>query len=279
MSACLGIGLFISFATGSLVTGLIMLIVAIVALSLGRAKIPWPAILIGLAIVSFLQLGKAEMRRIHWRHGPPVLTFEKICSIYESWIPAAWNGLTSDENHSFNKQSLLNRANLIHMQALVMAQTPDRLPFLWGKTYLDIPICLVPRILWPEKPHGHISTETLGLYYGITNREQLRSTTIGLGLLSEAWANFGWGGILGLAVLFGVTMRYVANGCVDAHPASVHRLLSIVWVAQSFQIEQAMSSWLSSFVQAVFAIAIIVYPFTHTKKLGSLAAEPSYSTA
>jgi hypothetical protein len=258
--------------------GLIVIIVAVVALSLTRERIPWPVILCGLAIVSFLQLGKAEMRRIHWRRGAPAMTVERIFDVYATWLPASWSRLFSGDSHAEEKQTLFDRANLVHMQALVMQQTPNRLPFLWGKTYLDIPICLVPRPLWPNKPHGHISTETLGMYYGITNRSQMRTTTIGLGLISEAWANFGWAGVIGLAALIGVTMRYVANGCVDASPGSVHRLLSIVWLSQSFQIEQALSSWTSSLLQALVAMAIVIYPFTHAVQFKGLSAETGYST-
>ena len=136
------------------------------------------------------------------------------------------------EHEDRHAQSLLKRANLIHMQTLVVDQTPKRLPFLWGETYMHVPICMVPRVLWPDKPHGHISTELLGLRYGVTNRHQARTTTIGFGLLAEAWANFGWGGVIGLALLIGSGMRVISRACANAHPSSLHMLLSVVWIAE-----------------------------------------------
>jgi hypothetical protein len=280
---CITGGIVISTASGSLSFSIIFIIVPVVGYSLSRRQVPWAAIVIALGIIAFLNLGKSDLRKVFWRRGGHVgvMTVEKMFNVYETWIPASWNVLMrgGGPKSERNTQSLLDRANLIHMQTLVTHTTPERLPHLWGETYVHIPLCIVPRLLWPDKPHGHISTQTLGLYYGVTSLKQVRTTTIGFGLLAEAWANFGWAGVFLLAVVVGSSMRYVANACVGAHPTSIHALLAIVWVSQSFQIEQCLSSWIASFFMSCFAIFILMYPFSYAAKLvrPGMAVTTSYS--
>lgn len=257
------LGLGISFATASLIGGLITCVVGVVAYTLGRRKIPWVVIVCTLLLVSFLNLGKGDVRRAFWRGGvSPYLSISLILDIYEYWVPASFRLLTEHERRDKEERSLLDRANLIQMQALVVSLTPKQVPYMYGETYSHIATCLVPRIFWPTKPHGHISTEVMGLRYGITNPGNARKTTIAIGAVSEAWANFGWLGILGLGTFYGSTMRFVAKACIKARPYSVHAILGVVWVSQSFQIEQALSSWIASLLQAVVAVIMLLYPFS-----------------
>jgi hypothetical protein len=272
------LGMLISVATGSLAAAFSLLMIGVVAYSLGCNSIPWTAILISLSLFSFLNLGKSEMRIIHWRHGPPLLSISKMTDIYGTWFEASSDILLGrkevlkwDEN-----RSVLDRMNLIHMQTLVVHKTPSQLQFLWGKTYQDIPIALIPRLLWPNKPHSHTSTATLGLYYGITNIRQLKTTTIGFGMVAEAWANFGWAGVVGLSVVMAIAMRVVAIACSHAHPSSLHMLLSVVWVGWSFQIEGCMSFWLASLAQSIGVMLVILYPFTYSVKKPDLTGPAGF---
>ncbi|HEX3655054.1 MAG TPA: hypothetical protein VHV55_04575 [Pirellulales bacterium] len=277
--AVIAIAMCVTFATGTLIFGFIMLIVGVVGYSLACRKVPWVTILVSLFIMSFLNLGKGEIRRIYWTGGfTPELSVSKIIDIYERWIPISWNALWSGRDPRGQKvQQLLDRANLMHVQALVMQNTPSQMPYLWGETYKYIPINLVPRFVWKEKPHTHMATTVLGLHYNVANRGSLRTTTIAFGTLPEAWANFGWIGVLVFAMVVGFTMQAVARACAGASPYSLHSLLSVVWVAWSFQIELSVSAWFSSFAQAVAAILILCAVFTREAKT-SYAPNPAYGT-
>ena len=261
-------GSLVSFASGLLVGGAFVMIVALMGYALGRGRIPWGMAFVCLALVTFLNAGKGEMRHRFWKGRYPgvTLSVNKTIDIYAYWIPASWRRMWQSGKYEVKRQTILDRASLIQMQARVTHQSPGRRPFLLGKTYRHIPALLVPRFVWPGKPHGHISTEMLGLYYGVHTRESARYTSIGFGFLAEAWANFGWPGVIGLGVFFGWTMRWVARMSHGLPPTALLSVLSVVWLAWSFRFESAMSSWLVSMVQTLAMAAVVVYPFTYRSR-------------
>lgn len=256
--------ILISFVSGSLAYGFTIIIMGVAGYTLGLQRIPWVLIMLVLSVVSFLNIGKGAMRSAYWRHGFATADARQLVEIYELWCSASLRVLVNNEYHSVTNRGIMERMNLIHMQALVVEKTPKEVPYFYGKTYAHVPQVLIPRLLWPNKPHGHVSTELLGLSYKVTNRSQARTTTIGLGLLGEAWANFGWLGIVGLAILMGVLMRFVANAFIRVHESSLHSVLSVLWVGWSFQIEGALSSWLSSLLQSVVVVLLVLYPLTYS---------------
>ena len=274
-------GVLVNMATGSLIGGLMMLVVGFVAYTIGLGRIPWVLIAISLGFIAFLNLGKGEMRSAFWRRGaPPVLTVPKIYEIYAYWIPQSWHRLWDTERRSAEQNSLLDRANLIHMLVLVTNRTPEPLPYLWGETYAYVPQLLVPRVIWKDKPAGNIATTKLGYYYGIVERHGERRTTIAFGLLPEAWANFGWFGIIGLAIVQAIAMCAVANACLGATPYSIHSILGIVWIALAFQIELCFSQWFTVLLQFVSMMFMIMYPFTRpmVRTITTAGETPSYSS-
>lgn len=277
--ALIFVGLFVSFATCTLIAGFIMLIVGVVGYSLTCQKIPWVTILTSLFLMSFLNLGKFEMRRTYWPGGvQPYLSVEKTIEIYRNWLPTSWEVMWSGLDRGKKAQQLLDRANLIQIHTLVVRHTPADVPYLWGETYKYILFGLVPRLLWPTKPHGHMATTILGLNYKVANAGSLQTTTVGFGYLPEAWANFGWWGIVGLAIVIGFTMQAVARSCQGAGPLSLHSLLSVVWVAWSFQIELPISTWFASFAQAVLAILVMCYLFSYRTTPVTMGSRLSYSS-
>src|SRR5581483_5175586 len=100
-------------------------------------------------------------------------------------------------------------------------------------------------------PDGHLSDETLGIYYGIQTQESIYYTSIGFGFLGEAYANFAWPGIIGLGFLVGFSMRRAARFCNGLPINSIYSLLAVVWLGWSFQIENALSSWVVSLGQSL----------------------------
>jgi hypothetical protein len=257
------IGVIVSFATGFLVGGTWILTVCLIAFTLGRGKLPLTPMLLGLLIVNFLQAGKAEMRAEFWRDGQgSVSSVSDFSDIYAYWLESSWNAITRQSQSSDPLPTVFDRQSLIQMQSLVTQNTPDRLPFLAGDTYAQIPELIAPRFLWPDKPDGHLSDETLGIYYGIQTEESITHTSIGFGLLGEAWANFGWEGMIGLAALFALAMRRVAGLSRGLPINSLYSILSVVWLAWSFQVENCLSSWLISLGQTLLVSLLLFYPLS-----------------
>jgi hypothetical protein len=152
------------------------------------------------------------------------------------------------------------------MICLVVDNTPDRLPYLDGLTYGQIPGQFVPRFFWADKPVAHISTYTLSIYYGLQRPEDTKKTTIAFGLLAEAYANFGFYGVGLLAAFFAVCLKKYGRWAQESPILSYAGLLLVLLMAWSFQTELTLSIWLSSLFQA--AIAVLGVPFLLRHFLG-----------
>jgi hypothetical protein len=260
---CITVALVVQFATTMLISGMTFLVICIVAYTQGRSRVPWLLIAASIGLLAFLNLGKAEVRQLFLRGGP-TLTVSRIIEIYERWIPASIHVLTHPELRIRDNRDVLARANLIQVHAKIVHLAPESRPFLYGQTYAYVPLVLVPRILWSKKPHVHIATEIIGRTYGVLSSSTLKggTTTVGIGPISEAWANFGWLGVVLCGAGIGAIMRVVGRACAGAHPRSLHMLASVVWVALSFQIELPASGWFASLETQLLVLMACLYPIS-----------------
>ena len=119
----------------------------------------------------------------------------------------------------------------------------------------------MPRIFWPDKPRGHISTYTLSIYYGLQDEDATRETTIAFGFLPEAYANFGFVGIAAFGVIAGLGFRKLMQWSAQAPVFSHAGLMLILVTAWSFQTELTLSGWIASLFQAAIAILVAVFAF------------------
>jgi len=257
---CLFFSILISFSSGLLVHGTSFLIISIMGYVIGKKKIPLVTIILCAIVIGFLHAGKAEMRNKFWNNPSPN-NITKVLKVYEYWFPASLSAISKGLDSELGSRSLLNRLSLIHIQTRVIELTPAYRPYLNGETYFDIPTLLIPRFLWPNKPSGHLSTEKLGLYYGVHTLESVKFTSIGFGKLAEAWANFGWFGIFLLALFYGFTMRYMAKACYNKNQESLITFTGILWLGYSFQIESSMSSSIVVFIQAFITMILALHLF------------------
>ncbi|MBS0209205.1 MAG: hypothetical protein JSS27_09645 [Planctomycetes bacterium] len=258
-----GVGMIFLASIVMLVQPMTFCVVGIIAFMMGRGKIPWLMLATVLVVAAFLNLGKGPARDKIWVGGSaPYMTPEMVIQSYETWIAESFNVIVTGRAQEREERSIFSRANLITLLSRVMNVVPGRKPYMYGETYGYIPEMLVPRVFWKNKPQVHAANNLISLNCGLSSRANLRSTTVGVGLLAEAWVNFGWAGIIGLAVIIGGAMRFMARALAAAAPTMMHGLISVVWVAYSFQVEQVTSAWFSSFSQAVLVMIIMLYPFS-----------------
>jgi len=165
----------------------------------------------------------------------------------------------ADETESRMTAKLVERTSLLQMMCLVAAVSPSQQPFLKGETYKDIPAQFIPRFLWADKPLGHVSTSKLAVYYGLQSEEDTEKTTIGFGLHAEAYANFGYIGIVGIGIFFGYFIKKAQCWAAESPILSGGGLLIVILLAWSFQTEFTLSMWLASFYQAGMALLVLPY--------------------
>lgn len=244
-----------------LVGAVSQLLLALVGYVSASGRLPWLTCTVALLLIAVLHNGKAAMRSKYWEEGvarsTPSLT--QLPAFMGEWLRA---GLALEQDEEANARmtsKLIERTSLFHIMCLVTSVTPDRQPFLHGETYRDIPGQFIPRLLWPNKPPGHVSTSKLSVYYGLQTEEDTQKTTIGFGVVSEAYANFGFIGLVVVGAIIGAAVKKVGCWSSQSPLLSYGGLLVVILLAWSFQVEFTMSIWLASFYQA--CIAVLAMPF------------------
>lgn len=237
------------------ISGILVYLLAYI--SAGR-KAPWVGLVVLFACFSVLQNGKAAMRDKYWAPGAPAVGVTDVPSFFAEWVQ---DSLSSDADTSkvSKKNKLIDRASLLQMLCLVVDSTQDNLPYLMGDTYENILPQLVPRLFWPNKPSGQVTTRRLSIYFGLQSEDASQFTSIAFGVLAEAYANFGmWGSVL-LGLVIGWASKVISLWTRGCPMLSNGGLIMILVMAWSVQIELPASVWISSIYQAGLAMLIIPY--------------------
>jgi len=268
VAGCLALQFFLLSSDLELRSGTAVVLLAFVGYFFAARRIPYAAFALALAVIAVLNIGKYDLRQKYWtpesQYQPGLA---ELPAFYTEWFQAGVHPETQREAKA--GQLLLERNSLLQMLCLVVDRSPDYLPFLNGKTYAQIPGQFVPRIFWPEKPRGHISTYTLSIYYGLQDEDATYSTTIAFGFLPEAYANFGVWGVAGLGAVLGFCFRKITLWSVQSPIFSYAGLLLILLTAWSFQTELPLSGWLSSLFQGSISIFAFVLVFRRFQEVTS----------
>jgi len=235
-----------------------ILALALIAYTTTSRKIPLIPLIVLLPILAILHSGKSDMREIYWQPDfkrAPELS--ELYGFYESWFTAGLSPASTDINSGEAGTSLLQRASLFQIIAVTVSEVPDKLPFLMGETYADIPALIVPRFLWPSKPTALESNKRLSLYFGLVSDYSAESVSIAFGMLAESYANFGIIGSIAFGLLLGTLFKRI---CVAAEGAPFYSpigLFVILLTAWSLQVEMVAATWVSSLFQATMVMVLL----------------------
>jgi hypothetical protein len=250
-----------------LVNAASMFVISVTAFTIGRKKIPVSVIAIVLILITFFHYGKGTMRNKYW--------FTKGASaIVQPWEYPAWyaewagysidylTGKTVSPIFEYRKkESLLERSSVIHVFLMTQTKAPQTVSYLNGATYAIIPQLLIPRIFDSNKIASHEGTYILNIHYGLQSRQDTYKTTVGWGLLAEAYANFGQLGCAGLAVVLGLIYGQTTKWTINAPLLSDRSLLGIVMLSCAFQTEFSAGVYVAAVFQSgvtVMAIAVLL---------------------
>lgn len=254
---------FITSSTLSflLITSATVLLSSIAAFVIGRRKIPVVLLLSIILCFSFLHAGKAEMRARYWgtsRQSSYIQPWQ-YPTIYSEWINSSISELNlggaKDSYSTGTGQSFSDRASVVQMMMLSQSLSPNTVPFLNGYTYQILPEMLIPRFLYPDKPWSHEGTFRLNIHYGRQTREDTRRTTIAWGLLAEAYANFGYWGCIGLAIIMGSFHGWVGRLSINAPILSLPSLIAVLLITYAIQSEWTAGVYVAALSQHGIVIA------------------------
>ena len=244
---------FIICSSLFLINGISMIVLALLGYISGSRRVPILAIALIIPPLAILHQGKTAMREKYWEQATHNdVQLGHVLEFYGEWIG---HGLEPSPDSSQSQTAkLLERTSLLQILCLVVDHTPEKQDYLWGETYQHIPGQFIPRFFWPDKPVGHISTYRLSIYYGLQNEEDTRATTIAFGTISEAYANYGTMGVIGLAIFMGIFFKKISIWTRYSPMLSYGGLILVILMAWSFQTELTLSIWLSSLFQAIVAV-------------------------
>lgn len=231
-------------------------VLAVVAFTISRKRVPIILIVIFFLCFSFLHYGKGQMRAKYW--GSPEYNLQpwEYPTRYSEWIGYSLEYINKQNKQDDlpskeeKKASFFERASVLQMLLLAQNKSPDTIPYLYGKTYSILPELLVPRILNPNKIWAQEGTSLLSIHYKLQTREQTLSTTIGWGLLAESYANFGVIGCAGLAIVLGTAYGRATRWSINAPILSVQSLFAVMMMSFAFQSEFSAGVYVAALSQS-----------------------------
>lgn len=252
-----------------LINAMSLFVVAALGYTLGARRIPWRLTTLAIFVATFLHSGKGDVREIYWHEDESIsIQPTDYPGLLAQWTEISAENLTARKSEEGDEsQSLLNRASLMQLLLYEQAMSPGDLPYLYGETYALIPGLLIPRVLDPEKVASHEGTYLLNIYYGFQTREATETTTIGFGLLNEAFANFGYWGVGGLAVLLGAFYALVARWSENAPVLSFRSLFAVIVASYAFESEFAAGVYVAALFQSTVALCGLALVLMRTARV------------
>ncbi|MBU3666622.1 MAG: hypothetical protein FGM15_12215 [Chthoniobacterales bacterium] len=237
---------------------------------LGSNKMPWTMMLLAFVTISMLHAGKWEMRQRYWAEGTQSTTGgeagERLSLLGLPQFFAEWVGYGAAElggvTGAFAKkpieddaQSVFERAGILHMLLIVQKNTPQQIPYLSGATYTPIPRLLIPRFLDDQKGISHVANVMLSINYGVLSIEGAQNTSVGWGLVAEAFANFGYLGVLVVGACLGMFHAMVTRLTVGVPMTSLRFVIGLLIMAAATKAD-TMSVFVTMQFQGVLGVSV-----------------------
>jgi hypothetical protein len=240
-----------------LVGGAINIAAAMLGYVLAARRLPWMTLAIVFALLSILNAGKANMRAEYWERDSQSLketSLLRMPGMMVDWFVAGISAPLS--SRPGQNTSLLERTSLLHMVLTVQEVTPRIIPYLEGGTYALLPSMLMPRFLEPDKTQSQAALNLLSVRYGRQRAEDTYKTTLGWGMVAEAYANYGNPAVIAVGVLFGALCGMLMRLSATAGPLSLAMLLAIASTLTLCNLELDVSSLAVTMLQTAGGILL-----------------------
>ena len=207
--------------------------IAFSAYVLGSGKIPWKAMGATVAVISILHAGKYEMRDLYHSGEKSSGGIMAYPAYFAEWIGYGLKNLGMGKKGEEKREvsSAKERGSLIQLMIKIQTMTPDKVPYLQGVSYEFIPSLLIPRILSPTKKWAHTGNMILSLHYGILDQEGIWFTSVAFDPVMEAYANYGFIGVLALAVIIGFFIGWATKLTIHVPMLSFGFLFGVLVIA------------------------------------------------
>ncbi len=225
---------------------------------LGSGRVPWKLLATVLALLVVLQAGKGDTRFKYSEKGEAAFTSVTPVELITDWFSTGMRNLlvpkpVSDED----PVPLIQRASLMHILLKTQTEAPDKVSYLDGSTYFQIPLLIVPRVIWPDRPNTSETLVQLNQHYGLLTSEDAERTSIGWGMIAEANANFGFLGCVGLALVLGTLLGFAQREFGRFPVLSARGVAGLLVLTTLTNAEASMAQFLTILVQSFFPLVLL----------------------
>lgn len=188
--------------TGMLEAVFSPLLTLLVARWSATRRVPLGWLLFGVAAILVMNSAKADFREQVWLD-KDVLSVPEQLAVWAEKSSAVVDSLSTAAGLNDAVVRTVHRFDLAHIFAHVLELTPGNIPYYGGESYGYLLYGWIPRAIWPDKPMASEANIMFALDYGLLIDSQRDTTRMGVGFLTEAYANFGVEGVLGVMFLIG----------------------------------------------------------------------------
>jgi hypothetical protein len=255
---CAGLMILVAWLSFFLVGGMLYCLAAILGYVITSKRVPWRFLAAALAVIIVFHAGKDQMREKYWQKDTNFSTTISVLdapSIMEEWIEAGLTSIFADKVYS----SAIDRASLLALLLEVERLVPDYIPYIDGASYAVLPEMLVPRFLVPDKIASQAGMTILNVSAGFQTEEGASKTAIGWGLLPEAYFNFGYVGVIGIGLLFGLFCGFLQRWTIGASLFSLPCLVAVSALMQLISMELDAAGAVTAIFQAVASVSIVYW--------------------
>jgi hypothetical protein len=214
----------------------------------------WPiSIMIFLAVTAIATRPlMSEYRQLTWYVGANVgaSTLEKS----QILLDLLTQRYTQESATAESLEIATNRTNQLATLAWVVNFTPSTVPYWNGLSYLSLPMTLVPRAIWPNKPEQEFG-QVFGHTYEFLDADD-NTTSINFPQLVEAYVNFGVPGYVLPMVVIGFLYRFL-NNLGTSPPAQLSNIVLKAFLASSLMnMESNLGLVLGALIQNYIVIVV-----------------------
>jgi hypothetical protein len=229
-----------------------------------------PIIFISTTLLIYLVFSpvKAEFRTVTWfsNNSSNISILDKAQLFIDLAIKHYQNSTTnsSDKSSEDLAGSLVSRSSIITVFSEVVKDTPSRVPYWNGETYLPLFTSYIPRIVWPDKP-VLTTGNAFGRRYNYLRKTDFE-TSFNLPWIVEMYANFGSLGVLIGMPLAGVLLAFLEQKFNYPGMNSVELVFGATLLFRLFYQESSFALMLGAIVNLSLALYVLFKVFLGGKK-------------
>ena len=251
-----------------LASALVKLAVVGAGFSFGRGVVPWKGAAAAVGLLWILHAGKSEMRDEYWEEGRMGSTKVGVIEypqLFLRWFELGLKNAFPGNDKSNEGQTAAERGSLLNVFLKIKSMSPEKVPFLEGLTYEEIPKLLIPRFMNQEKGFSHVGNIWLAYLYEFTSAEGIFRVSIQFDLMMEAYANYGYLGIAGMAVFLGLFLGWVTRQSTGVPIFSLRFFFAILVLNTVLATNNTLGVFVTTLWQGT--IALLALAFLFMKKL------------